>query len=325
MIMDRRRVLSLAAASAISPFVAVESRANAYPTRPVRLLVGFAPGGTTDIAARLIGQWLQERLGQPFVIENRPGASTNLATEAVVRSPADGYTLLVTSTNNFINAGLFPQLNYNFIRDIAPIAGIMRTPLVLEVHPSIPVATVTEFIAYAKANPGKINMGNFGTGTVSHLAAELFKTTAGVDYVHVPYRGSGPMLPDLLAGRLHAAFDNLPASIEHIKAGTLRPLAVTTATRSQSIPSVPTVAESVQGFEVSAAFGVAAPRQTPAAVIELLNKEINAGLANPQLKGKLTDLGGLLLPGSPAEFEQLALRETEKWTKLIKASSIKAE
>ena len=325
MLLDRRRTLSLAAACAVSSFIVRPSWADTYPSRPVRLMVGFAPGGTTDIAARLIGQWLQDRLGQPFVIENRPGASTNLATEAVVRSPADGYTLLVTSTNNFINAGLFPQLNYNFIRDIAPIAGIMRTPLVLEVHPSIPVATVTEFIAYAKANPGKINMGNFGTGTVSHLAAELFKATVGVDYVHVPYRGSGPMLPDLLAGRLHAAFDNLPASIEHIKAGTLRPLAVTTATRSQSIPSVPTVAESVPGFEVSAAFGVAAPRQTPAAVIELLNKEINAGLANPQLKGKLTDLGGLLLPGSPAEFEQLALRETEKWTKLIKASSIKAE
>jgi tripartite-type tricarboxylate transporter receptor subunit TctC len=291
----------------------------------VRLIVGFAAGGTTDIGARLIAQWLSERLGGTFIVENRPGAGTNAATEAVVRAPADGYTLLMASGSNAINATLYERLTYNFIRDIIPVAGVIRSPFVLEVHPSVPVKTVPELIAYAKANPGKINMASFGTGTSSHLAGEMFKMMTGVEMQHVPYRGSGPMLIDLISAQVQLAFDNLPASIEHIRAGKLRALAVGTTTRSEALPDVPVLADTVPGFEASAWIGVTAPRNTPAGIVDTLNKEINAALTDPKIKAKFADLSGMVIAGSPADLGKLISDETEKWGKVIRAANIKAE
>jgi len=302
------------------------ARAQAYPTRPVRVIVPFAPAGTTDIAARLMGQWLSERLGQQFVIENRPGASTMIGTEAVVRAPADGYALLLVTTSSAINTTLFEsKLNYNFLRDIVPIAGIFRVPNVMVVHPSVSAKTVPEFIAYAKANPGKINVESPGAGTSSHLAGELFKLMTGVNMVHIQYRGNGPALIDLLAGQVQVGFDTMPASIEYIRAGKLRALAVCTITRSGVLPDLPTVAEFVPGYESSGYFGFGAPAKTPAEIVDKLNTEINAGLADPRLKAQLADLGGIILGGSPDDFRTLVAEETEKWGKVIRAANIKPE
>jgi tripartite-type tricarboxylate transporter receptor subunit TctC len=321
----RRHVLHLATGAAALPALARIARAETYPSRPVRIVVGLAPGGANDIVARLMGQWLSERLGQPFVIENRPGAGTNIATEMVVRTPPDGYTLLFVSATSAINATLYERLNFNFIRDIAPVASIATNPLVMEVHPSVAAKTVPEFIAYAKANPGKINMASPGIGTTPHLAGELFKMMAGVDMVHVPYRGGGPALTDLLGGQVQVYFPGTVSSIEYIKTGRLRALAVTAAPRSEALPDLPTVGEFVPGYEATNWFGVGAPKATPAAIIEQLNKEINASLADPKLKARLTDLGGTPLIGSPADFGKLVAEETEKWGKVVKFTGIKAD
>ena len=323
--LPRRNFLRLAAGAAALPALARIARAETYPSRPVRIVVGLAPGGANDIVARLMGQWLSERLGQPFVIENRPGAGTNIATEMVVRAPPDGYTLLFVSATSAINATLYEKLNFNFIRDIAPVASIATNPLVMEVHPSVAAKTVPEFIAYAKANPGKINMASPGIGTTPHLAGELFKMRAGVDMVHVPYRGGGPALTDLLGGQVQVYFPGTVSSIEYIKTGRLRALAVTAATRSEALPDLPTVGEFVPGYEASNWFGVGAPKATPAAIVEQLNKEINASLADPKLKARLTDLGGTPLVGSPADFGKLIAEETEKWGKVVKLTGIKAD
>jgi len=323
--LPRRNFLRLAAGAAALPTASRFARAQAYPSRPVRVIVPFAPAGTTDIAARLMGQWLSERLGQQFVIENRPGASTTIGTEVVVRAPADGYTLLLATPSSAINATLFEKLSYNFLRDIVPIAGIFRVPNVMVVHPSVPAKTVPEFIAYAKANPGKINVESTGAGTSNHLAGELFKLMTGVDLVHIQYRGSGPALIDLLAGQVQVGFDTMPASIEYIRAGRLRALAVCTATRSHALPDVPTVSEFVPGYESSGYFGFGAPARTPAGIIDKLNKEINAGLADPKVKTQLVDLGGIILGGSSADFKTLITEETEKWGKVIRAANIKPE
>jgi tripartite-type tricarboxylate transporter receptor subunit TctC len=323
--LPRRRFLHLAAGAAALPVVPCIAFAQAYPTRPVRVIVPFAPAGTTDIAARLMGQWLSEHLGQQFVIENRPGASTTIGTEVVVRAPADGYTLLLATPSSAINATLFEKLSYNFLRDIVPIAGIFRVPNVMVVHPSVPAKTVPEFIAYAKANPGKINVESTGAGTSNHLAGELFKLMTGVDMVHIQYRGSGPALIDLLAGQVQVGFDTMPGLIEYIRAGRLRALAVCTATRSHALPDVPTVSEFVPGYESSGYFGFGAPARTPAGIIDKLNKEINAGLADPKVKTQLVDLGGIILGGSSADFKTLITEETEKWGKVIRAANIKPE
>ena len=321
----RRQFLHLTAGAAALPILRRVARAQGYPNRPVRIVVGFPAGGTADIGARLIGLWLSERLGQQFIVENRPGAATALATEAVVRAPADGHTLLWAGTSNAVNAALYDKLNYNFIRDVVMVAGIARTPLILEVHPSVPVSTVPELIAYAKANPGKLSVASFGAGTVSHVAIELFKMVAGVDIVHVPYRGSAPMVVDLLGGQVQASMDNLPTSIEHIKARRLKPLAVTTAARSLALPDVPTVSEFLPDFEASAWNGVGAPRNTPADIVDKLNKEINAGLADSKIKTRIAELGGTTLGGSPADFSSHVAAETEKWAKVIRAANIKPE
>jgi tripartite-type tricarboxylate transporter receptor subunit TctC len=289
------------------------------------LIVGFPAGGPTDITARLIAQWLSERLGQQIVIENRGGAGSNIAVEATIGAPPDGYTLLIVGATNAINATLYEKLNFNFIRDIAPVAGIIRVPLIMEVHPSVPTKTVAEFIAYAKARPGKINMGSGGIGTTLHVSGELFKMMTGIDMLHVPYRGAGPMLTDLLGGQVQVGFDPMPSSIGYVKAGQLRPLAVTTATRSEALPELPTVGDFVPGYEASTWYGVGAPKTTPAEIIERLNKEINAGLADPKLKARLADLGGMMLTGSAAEFGAFIVEETEKWAKVVKFSGAKAE
>jgi tripartite-type tricarboxylate transporter receptor subunit TctC len=323
--LSRRQFLHLAAGAVALPALSRVAWAEAYPTRPVRLIVGFPAGGTADISARLMGQWLSERLGHPFVIENRPGANTNLAAEAVVRSPADGYTLLLTGPSNAINATIYDKLNYNFIRDIAMVAGITRTPLVLEVNPALPVNTVPQLIAYAKANPDRISLASYGTGTISHVAGELFKMSTGVAMVHVPYRGSAPLLPDLLGGQVQAAFDNLPASIEHIRTGRLRPLAVTTALRLQALPDLPTVGEVLPGYEASAWSAIGVPKNTPAEIVERLNKEINAGLGDPKIKARLADLGAMTFAGSPADFSKFIVEETEKWGKVMRAAHIKVD
>jgi tripartite-type tricarboxylate transporter receptor subunit TctC len=321
----RRQFLHLAAGAAALPAMSRLARAQTYPSRPVRIIVGWPAGGTTDIATRLMGQWLSERLGQPFVIENRPGAASNIGAEAVVRAPADGYTLLAVTATNTVNATLYDKLNFSLNRDIATIAGILRSPLVLEVHPAVPVNTVPEFIAYAKANSGKIGMASFGTGTTSHVAGELFKMTAGIHMLHVPYRGSAPMVTDLLGGQVQVAFDNLPASIEHIRAGKLRPLAVTTATRSEALPNIPTMSEFLPGYEASAWIAVGVPSGTPAEIVNKLNKEINAGLADPKIRARIADIGGTVLAGSAAEVGKLIAEETEKWAKVIRAANIKPE
>jgi tripartite-type tricarboxylate transporter receptor subunit TctC len=321
----RRKFLHLAAGAVALPAVSQIAWAQAYPARPVRFIVGWPAGGTTDIAARLMGQWLSERLGQPFVVENRPGAASNIGTEAVVRAPADGYTLLAVTATNTVNATLYDRLNFNLNRDIATIAGILRSPLVLEVHPAVPVNTVPEFIAYAKANSGRISMASFGTGTSSHVAGELFKMMAGLQLLHVPYRGSAPMVTDLLGGQVQVAFDNLPASIEHIRAGKLRPLAVTTAMRSEALPNVPTMSEFLPGYEASAWIAVGVPNGTPAEIVNKLNREINAGLADPKIRARIADIGGMVLAGSAAEVGKLIADDTEKWAKVIRAANIKAE
>jgi tripartite-type tricarboxylate transporter receptor subunit TctC len=321
----RRRFLHLAATVALLPAVSHFARAETYPSRPVRWIVGSTPGSSPDVFARLMGQWLSERLGQQFIIENRPGAGTNVATEAVVRAPADGYTLLIVLAANAINATLYDKLSFNFIRDIAPVAGIVRVPQVMEVHPSFPAKTVPEFIAYAKANPGKINFGSAGTGTSIHVAGELFKMMAGVDMVHVPYRGGVTALTDLLGGQIQVMFDTSPNSIEYIRAGKLRALAVTTAERSESLPGIPTVSEFVPGFEVSSWWGAGVPKNTPAEIVDRLNNEINAGLADPKIKARLAEVGGTVLPGSPADFGRLIAEETEKWGKVVRFSGAKPD
>jgi len=323
--LPRRNFLHLAAGAAALPAVSQFARAQAYPSRPVRVIVPFAPGGAFDILARLIGQWLSERLGQPFVIENRPGGGTNIGTEAVVRASPDGYTLLVVGVPNAINATLYDRLNFNFIHDIAPVASFASSALVMVVNPSVPATTVTEFIAYAKANPGKISMASAGSGAPSHVSGELFKMLAGIDMLHVPYRGAGPALVDLLAGQVQVGFPSLPSAIEYVRAGKLRALAVTTATRSEALPDIPTVAEFLPGYEGAIWYGLGTPKATPAEIVDKLNQEINAGLADPKIKARLADLGGDVLALSPADFEKLIADETEKWAKVIKFAGIKAD
>jgi tripartite-type tricarboxylate transporter receptor subunit TctC len=321
----RRQVLHLAAGATALPAVSRIARAQVYPSRPVHLIVGFAPGGTTDIGARLMGQWLSERLGQQFVIENRTGAATNIATEAVVRAPADGYTLLTVTASNAINATLYDKLNFNFLRDIAPVAGVMLYPLVMQVNPSFPANTVAEFISYAKANPGKLSYGSGGSGTSIHVASELFKMMAGVDMIHVPYRGGAPAMTDLMAGQVQVVFNPVPESMEFIKAGKLRALAVTGAARSAVLPDIPTVADTVPGYEASALQGMGAPRNTPAEIVDRLNRDINAGLADPKLKARFADLGANVFPVSPGEFGKFMAEETEKWGKVIRFAGAKPD
>ena len=323
--LPRRKFLHLAAGAAALPAVSRVAWAQTYPTRPVRLIVPVAPAGASDITARLIGQWLSERLGQPFIIENRPGAGNSIGTEAVVRAPADGYTLLLVGGFNAVNATFYDKLNYNFIRDIAPVASIVRTPFVMVVNPSVPAKSVPEFIAYAKANPGRITFGSAGIGGSNHLAGELFKFMAGVNMVHVPYRGIAPALNDLLGGQVQVTFASMPSSIEYISAGRLRALAVTTVSRAEALQDIPTVGEFVPGYEASAWFGIGAPKATPAEIIEKLNKEVNAALADPRMKARIVDLGGDVLALSPADFGKLIADETEKWGKVIRALNIMAD
>jgi tripartite-type tricarboxylate transporter receptor subunit TctC len=323
--LPRRRFLHLAAGAAALPAVSRFAWAQDYPTRPVRLIVGFAPGQALDITTRMIGQWLSERLGQQFIVENRPGAGGNIGTEAVVRAPPDGYMLLAIGSNNMINATLYEKLNFNFIRDIAPVASVARVPQVMEVTPSFPAKTVPEFIVYAKANPGKVSFASAGNGSVAHVTGELFKMMTGVNMLHVPYRGAALALTDLIGGQVDVMFDNMPSSIEHIRAGRLRPLAVSTTSRLDSLPDIPTVGDFVPGFETSAWGGIGAPRDTPAEIINKLNREINAGLVDPKMNARLADLGGLVLPLSPAEYGRRIAEETEKWGKVIKFSGAKAD
>ena len=325
-----RRKFLRAAASTVAGAVALPAlsriaSASDYPTRPVRIIVGFAAGGAPDILARLCGQWLSERLGQSFVIENRTGAGGNIATEAVVQAPPDGYTLLLASTGNTVNVTLYNNLNYDFLRDVTPVAGISREPLAMEVNPSLPVKTVPEFIAYAKANPGKVNYGSAGIGSSLHMAGELFNLKAGVKLVHVPYRGSPPALTDLLGGQLQLMFCPLPPSLEYLKSGKLRALAVTTAARSQVLPDIPVIADFVPGYEASAWYGIGAPAHTPVEIVNRLNAEINAGLADAKLKAQLTDIGSVPFVLSPADFGKHLAAETEKWATVIRAANIKAD
>jgi tripartite-type tricarboxylate transporter receptor subunit TctC len=321
----RRNFLHLAAGAAALPAISRIASAQAYPSRPVRIIVGVAAGGATDTLARLMGQWLSERLGQPFIIENRPGAGNSIGAEAVVRAPADGYTLLLSGVFDATNATFYDKLNYNFVRDIAPVAGVIRGSYVMVVNPSVPAKSVPEFITYAKANPRKVNKAATGTGTGDHIAGELFKMMASVDMVHVPYRGGGPALTDLIAGQVQVMFPTTVSSIQYIRAGRLRALAVTAAMRSEALPDIPTVGEFLPGYEASFWYGVGAPKATPAEIVEKLNKEINAGLADPKFKARLADLGGTVLAGSPADFGKLIADETEKWGKVIRAANIKPE
>jgi tripartite-type tricarboxylate transporter receptor subunit TctC len=299
--------------------------AQDYPTRPIRWIVPYPPGGATDITARIMGAWLSERLGQQVIIENKPGAGNNIGTETAINSPPDGYTLLLVNPANAINATLYPKLSFEFLRDVAPVGGIMRVPNVMEVNPQVPAKTVAEFIAYAKANPGKINWATSGNGTSVHLSGELFKMMTGVQLTHIPYKGSAPALTDLLAGTVDVIFDNMPPSLPHIRAGKLRALAVTTNVRSEALPDVPTVGETVPGYEASAFFGMSVPKGTPPAIIDRLNKEINAGLADPKIKARLAELGGMLTPGTPADFGKLVAGETDKWAKVIKTGGVALE
>jgi tripartite-type tricarboxylate transporter receptor subunit TctC len=321
----RRQFLHLAAGAAALPVVTRTASAQAYPTRPVHLVVPSTAGGGIDILARFLGQWLSDRLGRQFVIDNRPGAGGNIGVEAVVRAPPDGYTLLLVAVTNAINATLYDKLSFNFIRDIAPVAGATRASLVMVVNPAFPAKTVPEFIAYAKANPGKLNMASSGNGTPQHIAGELFKMMTGINMLHVPYRGVAPALTDLFGGQVQVMFNSTPPSVEHIRAGTLRALAVTTATRSDALPDVPTVAEFVPGYEASGWLGVGAPANTPPEIIDRLNREINAGLADPKLARQITDLGSVVVIGSPADFGKLIVEETEKWGKVVKFSGAKPE
>jgi tripartite-type tricarboxylate transporter receptor subunit TctC len=321
----RRQFLRLAAGAAAVPALSRIAKAQVYPSRPVRIIVPFSPGDGSDIVVRLLGQWLSERLGQSFIVENRPGAGGNIGTEAVVRAAPDGYTLLWVTSANAVSATLYDKLNFDFIRDITPVASIILLPLVMLIHPSFPARSLPEFIAYAKANPGKLNMASPGTGTAIHVSSELLKMITGIDMTHVPYRGVAPALTDLLGGQVQVAFTTAASSIEYIKSGKLRPLAVTTAVRSEVLPDIPTVGEYVPGYEASAWWGLGAPKNTPAEIIEKLNVEINAGLANSRIKARLVELGGTALLGSPADFGKLIAADTEKWGKVIRAANIRPE
>jgi tripartite-type tricarboxylate transporter receptor subunit TctC len=321
----RRQFLHLAAGAAALQAVPRVARAQSYPTRPVRIIVAAAAGNTGDLMARLLGQWLSERLGQPFIIENRPGAGSNIGTEAVVRAPPDGYTLLSVAFGNAINATLYDKLNFNFIRDIASVAGLIRVPNIMEVNLSFPATTVPDFIAYAKANPGKINFASAGTGTSLHISGELFKMMTSLDLVHVPYRGQAPALSDLIGGQVQVMFDNMTTSIEFVRDGKVRPLAITAAERSHVLPDVPTIREFVPGFEISPWIGVGAPRNTPPEIVDKLNREINAALADPKIKARISELGATAISGSPADFGKFIADETEKWAKVVKFSGAKAE
>jgi tripartite-type tricarboxylate transporter receptor subunit TctC len=319
--LGRRRLLALAAAAVAAG--SRTSRAESYPSRPVHWIVGFAPGGSTDILARVIGQYLSEKLGQSFIIENRPGAGSNIATEVVVNAPPDGYTLLMISPAHAVNATLYDKLNYSFLRDIAPVAGISREANVMVVSPSFPATTVPTFIAYAKANPGKINMASSGVGTSVHVAGELFNMMAGLKMTHIPYRGAGPAITDILGGQVQVMFAAMPSAFEHVKAGRLRALAVATATRLPTLPDVSTVGEFLPGYEASSWYGIGAPRATPPEIVDTLNRTMNTGLADPRLKARLGELGGMMLSGTPAEFGKLMADETEKWAKVVKFSGAK--
>jgi tripartite-type tricarboxylate transporter receptor subunit TctC len=321
--LPRRKFLHLVASAASLPVVSHIALAQSYPTRPVRWIIGFAAGGTADILVRLLGQRLSEHFGRPFIVESRPGAGTNIATEAVVRAPADGRTLLLVSASNAINATLYDKLNFNFIRDIAPVAGIMRVPNVLVVNPSVPARTIPEFVAYATANPGKVNMASPGIGTSPHLAGELFKAVTGVKFQHVPYRGGAPAFADLIAGQVQVMFNSVAGSIGHIRAGKLRPLAVTTKMRSEALPDIPTIDDFVPGYEASAFFGVGAPRNTPKEIVDKLDNAINAAIADPKIQARIADLGGTALSLSAGGFGKLIADETEKWAKVIKSAGIK--
>ena len=326
MTMLRRRFLRLAAGAIALPAVSRVAGAQAYPSRPVRFVVGFAPGGGGDLATRLMAQWLSERFGQQFVVENRVGAASNLATEQVVRAPADGYTLIQLNVANAINTSLYDKLSFNVLRDLAPVASFMRVPNVMEVSPTLPINTVPEFIAYAKANPGKVMFASSGVGTTLHMSGELFKAMAGVDILHVPYRGLGSGgYADLMTGTVHVAFDNLPSSIELVRAGKLRGLAVTSTTRSPAVPELPTVADFLPGYEATAWYGIAAPAGTPAPIVERLNQELNAAFADPRMKARIAELGGTPLSGSPADFAKLFADEAEKWAKVVKFAGAKPE
>jgi tripartite-type tricarboxylate transporter receptor subunit TctC len=321
----RRQFLHLAASATAFLAAPRVAQAQNYPVRLVRLIVGFTPGGAADISARLIGQWLSERLGQQFVIENRPGAGTNIATEAVVRAAPDGYTLLLVSVANTVNATLYDRLAFNFIQDIAPVAGLIRGPLVMELNPAVAARTVPEFIAYARANPGKVNAASAGNGTPSHMALEMFRMSTGLDIVHVPYRGAAPALTDLIAGQVELFFDNLPTSLEYIRAGKVRPLAVTTAQRATLLPELPALGEFVPGYEVSSWFGIGAPKGTPTDIVALLNREIDAGLADRKLAARIAEMASVPLPMTPAAFGDLVAAETAKWAAVVKFSGAKAE
>jgi tripartite-type tricarboxylate transporter receptor subunit TctC len=321
----RRHFLKLAAAAAAAPALPRLAAALAYPTRPVRIVAGFAAGGGVDITARLIGQWLGGRLGQSFITENRPGAGGNIGTEAVVTAAPDGYTLLLATVPNAVNASLYEKLDFNFIRDIAPVAGIIRVPMVILLNPLVPAKTVPEFIAYAKANPGKVDMASAGNGSAPHLAGELFKMMAGVDLVHIPYRGQGPALTDLLGGQMQVLFATTPGTSEYISSGKLRALAVTSASRAEMLPELPTVGDFVPGYDTSQWYGLCAPAKTPPDIVNRLNAEVNAGIADPGMKAKLAAIGGEPLPGTPADFARLIAEETDKWAKVVRAAGIKAE
>ena len=325
MALSRREFLQGAAGAAVVPWISSLAAAGSYPARPVRIIVGFAAGGPNDILARLIGQWLSERLGQPFIIENRLGAGSNIATEAVVHALPDGYTLLLVGSPNAINATLYDKLNFNFIRDIAPVASFMRGALVMVIHPSVPAKTLPEFIAYAKSNPGKLSYGSAGAGGITHITPELFKMMAGVDMVHIPYRGVAPALTDLLGGQVQVLFANPAQSAPYIAAGKLRALAITTATPSEALPNITTVGEYVPGYEASSVFGIGAPRNTPIEIVDKLNNEVNAALADPKVQKKFAELGGTVLMGSAADFGKLIAEETEKWGKVVKFANIKAD
>jgi tripartite-type tricarboxylate transporter receptor subunit TctC len=325
MTLPRRKFLHLTASAAALPVLSRVARADTYPSHPVRILVGFAAGSTTDILGRLIGQWLSQRLGQQFIIENRPGAGGNVAAEEMIKSTPDGYTVYMVPPAVAANAALYPHLNFDFIRDATAVAGVVRVPNVAEVNPALPVKTIPELIAYAKANPGKLSFESAGIGTASHLAGQLFNAMTGANLQHVPYRGDGPAMVDLIAGQIQVGFATMTASIGHIRSGQLRALAVTTLKRSDALPGVPTVAETVPGFEASSWFGIAAPKGTPADIVETLNRETNAGLADPTIKARLDDMGGMALTGSPADFGKLIADETEKWGKVIRDAGIKAE
>ena len=323
--LSRRSLLHLSAGAVALPALSRRARAQTYPVRPIRLIIGYTPGGSADITARLTGQWLSERLGQSVIVESRPGGGTNIATEAVVRAPPDGYTLLLVAPANAINATLYDKLSFDFLRDIVPVAGIIRFPNVVDVNPSLPVKSIPELIAYAKTNPGKLNMASSGNGSTIHMSGELFKMMTGINMVHVPYRGGAPALTDLIAGQVHVMFDNIPTSAEHVRSGRLRGLAVTGTARSHVLPDLPTVADFLPGYEASAWYGLGAPRNTPAAVIDRLNDAVNAILADPTSQGRFAELGASLLPGSPADFGKLLADETEKWGKVVKFAGAKPD